>query len=49
MSVGSIADVFFAKSSDNGTSFTDPVNLSNDTEVSINPYVATSGRNVYVA
>ncbi len=42
-------DVWFSLSSDNGASFSPPVNLSNDPNQSLNPQIAVSGNNVYVA
>ena len=43
------ADIFFAVSNNNGTSFGTPINLSNNTGFSNNPQIATSGNNnVYV-
>ena len=41
-------DILFAASSNNGTSFGTPINLSNNTGDSRNPQIATSGNNVYV-
>jgi hypothetical protein len=41
-------DVFFSSSKDNGTSFDEPTNLSNNIENSTNPEISTSGNNVYV-
>ena len=41
-------DIFFAASSDNGTSFATPINISNNTGSSLNSQIATSGSNVYV-
>lgn len=43
------SEIFFAASSDSGTSFTSPVNLSNTSQDSIAPQIAVSGSNVYVA
>ena len=45
---GADADIFFSSSSDNGGSFDQPVNLSNNIGNSTNPEVAASGDNVYV-
>ena len=42
------ADIFFAASNNNGTSFGTPLNLSNNTGFSRNPQIAASGNNVYV-
>ena len=42
-------DIFFAASTDNGQTFTNPpLNLSNNTGVSFNPQIAAVGNNVYV-
>ena len=41
-------DIFFAASNNNGTSFGTPINLSNNTGVSVVPQIAASGNNVYV-
>jgi hypothetical protein len=41
-------DVFFSSSKDNGTSFDEPTNLSNNNGNSTNPEITTSGNNVYV-
>ncbi|TLX89600.1 MAG: hypothetical protein E6K94_09690 [Thaumarchaeota archaeon] len=41
-------DVFFSSSTDNGTSFDKPTNLSNNHGNSTNPQISTSGSNVYV-
>ncbi|MEM2139824.1 PKD domain-containing protein [Nitrososphaera sp.] len=41
-------DVFFARSINSGASFSSPVNLSNDANLSIKPQVAVVGSNVYV-
>jgi len=41
-------DIFFSASSDNGQTFSIPINLSNNTGFSILPQIATSGNNVYV-
>jgi hypothetical protein len=43
------SEIFFAASSDSGTSFTSSVNLSNTSQDSIAPQIAVSGSNVYVA
>ena len=45
---GGTVDVFFAKSTDGGTTFGAAINLSNDPGESINPRLAVSGSNVYV-
>ena len=42
------ADIFFAASNNNGTSFGTPINLSNNTGSSFDPQIAVSGSNVYV-
>ncbi|MDE1765858.1 MAG: hypothetical protein KGI27_06235 [Thaumarchaeota archaeon] len=43
-------DMIFEKSSDNGTTFGNPINLSTEVnEDSMNPKMATSGDNIYVA
>ena len=42
------SEIFFAASSDSGTSFTTAVNLSNTSQDSIAPQIAVSGSNVYV-
>ena len=41
-------DTFFAASNNNGVIFSTPINLSNNTGLSNNPQIATSGNNVYV-
>jgi len=41
-------EVFFAKSTDNGASFDEPVNLSNNLGISGTPRLSASGSNVYV-
>ena len=41
-------DIFFAASNNNGTSFGTPINLSNNTGISLNPQIAAIGNNVYV-
>jgi hypothetical protein len=41
-------DIFFKRSVNNGATFGDTVNLSNDTAGSGNPFIATSGNNVHV-
>jgi hypothetical protein len=43
-----ISDILFAASTNNGTSFGTPINLSNNTGSSFNSQIATSGNNVYV-
>ena len=40
-------DIFFKKSIDGGVTFTDPINLSNNTDDSTDPQVTVSGNNVY--
>ena len=45
---GADADIFFSSSSDNGRSFDQPINLSNNIGNSTNPEVAASRDNVYV-
>ena len=42
------ADIFFAVSNNNGTSFGTPINISNNTNTSINQQIAAIGSNVYV-
>ena len=42
-------DIFFRSSRDNGRSFGEPINLSDNKRNSTNPEVAASGNNVYVA
>ena len=42
------ADIFFAASNNNGTSFSTPINLSNNTGSSGQPQIAVSDNNVYV-
>ena len=46
---GSIySDVYFANSTDNGNTFSDPINLSKNTDRnSYLPYIAASGNNIY--
>ena len=41
-------DIFFAVSNNNGTSFGLPMNISKTIGNSVNPQIATSGKNVYV-
>ena len=41
-------DIFFAASNNNGTSFGNPINLSNNTGFSVVPQIAAIGNNVYV-
>jgi hypothetical protein len=41
-------DIFFAASNNNGTSFSTPINLSNNTGFSQIPQIAAIGNNVYV-
>ena len=41
-------DIFFAASNNNGTSFSTPINLSNNTGHSFLPQIAAIGSNVYV-
>ena len=41
-------DIFFAASTNNGTSFATPINLSNNTGNSQHPQIAAIGNNVYV-
>lgn len=43
------SDIFFANSSDSGGTFATPVNLSSTSSLSLDPQVAISGSNVYVA
>jgi hypothetical protein len=47
-SVGN-GDIFFARSTDNGTNFYQPVNLSHNPANSFGPQIASFGGNVYVA
>lgn len=42
------ADIFFAKSTDSGKSFNDPINLSKNEGVSAFPRLAVSDNNIYV-
>ena len=42
------ADIFFAVSNNNGTSFGSPINISNNAGGSVVPQIATIGNNVYV-
>ena len=42
------SDIFFAFSTDNGLTFSTPDNLSNNTGVSTDPQISSSGNNVYV-
>ena len=42
------SDIFFAVSTNKGTSFGTPINISNNTDSSVSPQIATSGNNVYV-
>ena len=41
-------DIFFAASTNNGTSFGTPINISNNIGISVLPQIATSGSKVYV-
>lgn len=41
-------EIFFARSTDGGASFSNPINLSNNSGDSEFPYIAASGKNVYV-
>jgi hypothetical protein len=43
------SDIFFRASNDAGRTFGSIINLSNDTEISVQPQVAAFGDNVYVA
>jgi len=45
---GGKEDIFFSSSSDNGASFGEPINLSDNERNSTDPKVAASGHNVYV-
>jgi hypothetical protein len=45
---GHVADVFISSSHDNGTTFSTPVNLSNDAGTSVEPMLAAGGSDVYV-
>ena len=47
-SVGGSFDIFFKRSTDNGRTFGDAINLSNNTGNSINPQLAVSGSNISV-
>jgi hypothetical protein len=42
------ADIFFKKSSDNGNSFGETINLSNNTGNSVFPQIIANGNNVYI-
>ncbi len=42
-------DVFFTESTNGGASFSTPINVSHDVYSSLNPVVASSGSNIYVA
>ncbi|MFQ5941800.1 MAG: sialidase family protein, partial [Nitrososphaerales archaeon] len=42
------ANIFFARSTDNGASFGDPISVSETTEVGTSPEMAVSGSNVYL-
>ena len=42
------ADILFAVSNNNGTSFGPPINISNNAGISLFPQLAVSGNNVYV-
>jgi hypothetical protein len=41
-------DIFFAVSTDNGQTFSTPINLSNNVGFSVDPQISTEGNNVYV-
>jgi hypothetical protein len=41
-------EIYFARSRDNGATFFDPVNLSNDDIISFHPQIATSNDRIYV-
>lgn len=43
-----VDNVFFARSTDDGTTFSQPVNISNNKGVGLVPKLAVSGHNVYV-
>jgi hypothetical protein len=45
---GAANDIFFIKSSNNGTTFGSPINISNNAGESTNQQIAVSGSNVYV-
>ncbi len=45
---GDLGDINFTRSTNGGTTFSTPVNLSNDLSVSASPQFAVSGTNVYV-
>jgi hypothetical protein len=42
-------EIFFLKSTDGGNSFSNAINLSNDTQISTNPQLAINGASVYLA
>jgi hypothetical protein len=42
-------EIFFLKSTDGGNSFSNAINLSNDTQIATNPQLAINGANVYLA
>jgi hypothetical protein len=46
--INSVAEIYFARSTDNGETFSEPVNLSNNPGRSAIPQVAAAGNNVYV-
>ena len=41
-------DVFFTSSNDNGKTFSNPVNLGNNSRISTNPQISSHENNVYV-
>ena len=45
---GDYNEIFFVRSTDNGATFYNPVNLSNSAETSDNPQISASGNNVYI-
>jgi len=42
------AGVFFKTSTDNGTTFSPQIEINNSTEISGNPFITASGKNVYI-
>jgi hypothetical protein len=42
------SEIFFTASNDNGNTFSDPVNLSENTGSSAEPHISTEGNNVYI-
>jgi hypothetical protein len=45
---GPLGDIFFRRSTDDGSNFGSTINLSNDAGISINQQIAVAGANVYV-